>query len=197
LTESGFTLRRGFPESQRETAARIYWEAFGGKLGPVLGPEARAIAFLRAVLCPDHCFAALNPEGRLVGIAGFKTPTGSFAGGSSSDLRRIYGRWGAGWRQAVLWLLSHEIDNSRFLVDGIAVTRPARGQGIGSALLRLLCDEGRARGYGAIRLEVIDTNWRARALYERAGFLPARTERIGPLRFLFGFTSATTMVRPL
>lgn len=191
------TFRHGFPEDQRDAAARIYWEAFGGKLGAVLGPDARALAFLRAVLRPDHCFAALDGNGRLIGLAGFKSPDGSFAGGGPADLARAYGRWGAQWRRGVLWLLSSEVDNDRFLVDGIAVTRSARGLGIGRALLHLLCDEAQSRGYAAIRLEVIDTNWRARALYEREGFAVTGTESIGLLRYLFGFAAATTMVRAL
>lgn len=191
------SIRRGLPTSHRTAAARLYWEAFGGKLGAVLGPDDRAVAFLARVLREDHCFSALDGDGALVGIAGFKSPQGSFAGGTPRDLRAVYGRLGAAWRRALLWTLSHEVDNHRFLIDGIAVTRAARGQGVGTALLDALCDEGLRRGYPSIRLEVIDTNWRARALYERLGFLPTRTERLGPMRHIFGFASATTMVRPL
>lgn len=188
---------RGFRPGQRPQAAALYWEAFGGKLGSVLGPEDRALRFIADTLRPDHCFTAVDDEGRLLGIAGFKSPQGSFVGGTSAQMRAAYGRIGAAWRSAALWLLSHEVDNHRFLVDGIAVTRTARGMGIGTALLQALCEEGHARGYASIRLEVIDSNWRARALYERHGFLPVRTERLGPLRYVFGFASATTMVRPL
>jgi len=188
---------RGFPERQRAAAARLYWEAFGGKLDTVLGPENRALVFLTRALRADHCFSALDDDGTLIGIAGFKSPEGSFAGGSRSDMRAAYGRFGTGWRGFVLWLLSHEVDNHRFLIDGIAVTRAARGQGVGTALLDALCTEAQRRGYGSIRLEVIDSNWRARALYERQGFIATRVEPMGPLRHLFGFSSATTMVRPL
>ena len=53
------------------------------------------------------------------------------------------------------------------------------------------------RGYRAVRLDVIQDNFRARALYERQGFQAVRTEELGVLRFLFGFASSTTMVRPL
>ncbi|MEZ5798093.1 MAG: GNAT family N-acetyltransferase [Paracoccaceae bacterium] len=157
-------LTRGFTPEQRPAAARLYWEAFGGKLGPVLGPEPRALAFLNRVLREDHCFAASAADGTLLGIAGFKSPRGGFAGGGAEDMRAAYGRFGALWRSLLLWTLSHDVDNHRFLVDGIAVTRAARGRGIGSALVQALCDEGRARGYASIRLEVIDSNWRARAL---------------------------------
>lgn len=191
------TIAKGFPASQRSRAAALYWEAFGGKLGTVLGPEDRALRFIAETLRPDHCFTAADAQGRLLGIAGFKSPEGAFVGGSPDGMKAVYGRVGAAWRGAVLWMLSHEVDNHRFLVDGIAVTRDARGNGIGSALLAALCDEGRARGYDTIRLEVIDSNWRARALYERQGFMPLRTENMGLLRHVFGFASATTMVRPL
>jgi ribosomal protein S18 acetylase RimI-like enzyme len=191
------SLQHGVEESQRGEAARLYWEAFGGKLDAVLGPDDRAVAFIAASMRTDHCIAALDPKGRLLGIAGYKSPEGGFVGGSAPAMRKVYGWGGALWRSAALWTLSHEIDNDRFLIDGIAVARDARGLGIGSKLVEALCDEGAARGYGSIRLEVIDTNWRAKALYERLGFMDVKTERMGPLRHLFGFSAATTMVRPL
>lgn len=193
----GITIRSGLNPEQRAQAARLYWEAFGGKLGRVLGPDARALAFLDRVIRADHCLAALDGTGALVGIAGYKTPLGSFAGGSWDDLREIYGAVGGLWRGLLLRLLHSEVDNDRFLVDGICVARDHRGRGIGSQLLAALYREASGRGYPAIRLDVIADNWRARALYERQGFLATRTEKLGIVRFFFGFTSSTTMVRPL
>lgn len=191
------TLLADLPDPLRADAARIYWDAFGGKLGAVLGPEAKALAYLTRILRRDHCICALDEGGRLLGLAGFKSVEGSFAGGTLSEMARTYGWIGSRWRAAVLWLLSREIDNHRFLVDGICVARDQRGRGVGTALLQALYAEAQARGYAMIRLDVIDTNWRARALYERLGFVALRTERIGPLRYIFGFSASTTMVRPL
>jgi ribosomal protein S18 acetylase RimI-like enzyme len=68
---------------------------------------------------------------------------------------------------------------------------------VGSLLLAGIYDEAARRGYRSIRLDVIDANWRARALYEREGFVATGTENLGPLRHLFGFAQSTTMVRPL
>ncbi|EKD59506.1 MAG: MobC protein [uncultured bacterium] len=48
-----------------------------------------------------------------------------------------------------------------------------------------------------MRLDVIDSNWRAKALYLRLGYAVEKTDDIGLLRFAFGFRSATTMVKPL
>ena len=190
------TLQLGLPDHLRPDAATLYWEAFGGKLGPVMGPHPRAMAFLVRVIRADHVIVALSAQGELLGLAGFKTPAGSFAEGELADLRAAYGL-GAYWRAPLLWLLTREVDNERFLLDGVCVTRAARGLGIGSALLDRICTEARTRGYGAVRLDVIDTNWRAKALYIRLGFIVEKTEGIGLLRHVFGFSHATTMVKPL
>jgi ribosomal protein S18 acetylase RimI-like enzyme len=174
----------------------LYWQAFGGKLGRVLGPEDAALLYLERVIREDHVFAALE-DGRLVGLAGFKTAGGSFASGTMDDLRDVYGRTGALWRGTLLRLLGRDLDNARFLMDGVCVAREARGRGIGSRLVEAICAEARLRGYAEVRLDVIDTNWRAKALYERLGFSVAGQERIGALRHIFGFHSATMMIRQI
>ncbi|MFN5997987.1 MAG: GNAT family N-acetyltransferase [Paracoccaceae bacterium] len=193
----GVTVFRGLHAELRPQAARLYWEAFGGKLGRVLGPDDRALRFFQRVIRGDLCFSAVGDGGELVGIAGYKTPAGSFAGGTWDDLTGVYGRWGGRWRGGVLWTLGHEVDNDRFLIDGICVAKAHRGKGVGSQLLAALYQEAAERGFGSVRLDVVQENWRARALYERQGFRPTKTEELGVLRFLFGFASSTTMVRPL
>jgi ribosomal protein S18 acetylase RimI-like enzyme len=190
-------VQRGLPDGLRPVAARLYWEAFGDKLGPVLGPETRALAFFQRVIRADHCYVAMDDQGHLIGLAGFKTPAGSFAGGTRRDLRQVYGNLGAFWRGFLLWALNREVDNDRFLLDGICVTAAARGHGVGSALIDRICDEGLLLGYRSVRLDVVDTNLRARALYERLGFVAVQTEQIGLLRYVFGFSAATTMVKPI
>lgn len=188
-------IAHGLPPDLREAAARLYWQAFGPKLGRVLGPEARAYRFLDRVIRLDHAIVALE-DGRLLGLVGFKTPAAAFAEGRLADLWAVYGP-GAVWRAGVLQLLSREIDNDRFLMDGLCVVPEARGRGVGTALLDAIADEGRMRGYRALRLDVVDSNPRARALYEREGFRAIRTTAIGPLRLIFGFRATTTMVRDL
>jgi ribosomal protein S18 acetylase RimI-like enzyme len=191
------TIRHGLPEHLRPEAAVLYWQAFGGKLGRVLGPEDKALEFLRRVMRADHCLTAFDAHDRLVGLAGFKTTRGSFAGGTDADLRAVYGPFGGRWRAMVLRLLGNEVDTTRFLLDGLCVSDAARGQGVGTLLLDAIVAEGRARGYRAVRLDVVDTNDRARALYERRGFVIDRTEGIGPLRLIFGFRAAHSMIRAI
>lgn len=191
------TLRHGLPDTEREAAARMYWRAFGPKLGRVLGPEPRAMRFLMRVISRDRCIVALDGQGALLGLAGFRTVDGSFAGGTMQDLRAIYGPVGGTWRGLVLQLLADEPDTGRFLLDGLCVADHARGQGVGTRLLAAICDEAQRQGYPAVRLDVVDTNPRARALYERAGFVTQDVARLGLLRFVFGFNAAHRMIRAL
>jgi ribosomal protein S18 acetylase RimI-like enzyme len=185
----------GLPPTCRADAAALYWQAFGGKLGRVLGPAPKAHRFLLRVIRDDHALVALDGD-HLVGFVGFKTPGAAFADGTLADMWAVYGV-GALWRAGLLRLLSRDVDNSRFLLDGLCVAENARSRGIGTALLDALTDEARRRGYRALRLDVIDTNTRARALYDRLGFAPISQQHLGILRFVFGFASATTMVRPV
>lgn len=187
-------VQLGLPKTQRRAAAELYWQAFGGKLGRVLGPDRAALTYLERVMQHDHVLVATE-DGRLVGLAGFKTAGGSFVGGTVDDLRAVYGRAGAMWRGVLLRFPGREADGSHFQMDGVCVARESRGRGIGSRLVEAVCAEARRRGHAEVCLDVIDTNWRAKALYERLGFSAAAEDRIGALRHVYGFRSVTTMVR--
>jgi ribosomal protein S18 acetylase RimI-like enzyme len=56
------------------------------------------------------------------------------------------------------------------LLDELFVVPSARGEGLGSALLRAAIEDCRAAGIATIRLEVGRANARAQALYRRFGF---------------------------
>ncbi|KPP84002.1 MAG: putative acetyltransferase [Rhodobacteraceae bacterium HLUCCA08] len=187
-------VSRGFSEAERGRIAALYWEAFGAKLGRTLGPGDRARAFIAPRLDPDHALVARDGLGHLTGVAGFKTRSGALLDFGIADLVGSYGLFGGLWRATALSLLERDLDNARFLVDGIFVAPEARGRGVGSDLIGALGREALARGYSAVRLDVIDGNDRARRLYERRGFEPVARARTGPLRHLFGFDGATTMV---
>ncbi len=190
-----YHLQHGLPEGQRMAAARLYWQAFGGKLGPVLGPEQRALRFLTRVMRLDHCIAALDDQSALCAIAGYRTAQGSFAGGEVADFRAIYGRAGAAWRLRILRFLSDDADV--FLLDGISVHRTLRGQGIGTEMILMLCALGRDLGHQAIYLDVIGSNFRAIKLYRTLGFSEQHRKSIGFLRHIFGFDQVITMAKLL
>ena len=187
------TIRHGFDPAHRQTAAALYWQAFKGKLGKVMGPDARALAFFEATMDADYALSAVDADGRLLGIAGFKTSEGSLSGGTLRDMTRIYGWFGGTWRGLILSTLERDLAPGVLLMDGICVDADARGLGVGTALLDAIKEHARQADLNSVRLDVIDTNPRARALYERRGFEPMGTTHTGVLRHLFGFRSATTM----
>ena len=194
---SSFLISRGIPDKQRAAAAALYWQAFGAKLGRVLGPEDSGRAFFERTLDGRYAYCALDGRGRVLGLAGFRTGTGSLTGGGLGDLAQVYGWWGAFWRAALLSLLERELAPGIMLMDGICVAAGARGQGIGGALLDRIVTHAADKGLAAVRLDVIDSNPRARALYERKGFVAGRETRLGPLRNVFGFRRATEMYRAI
>ncbi|SFR97555.1 GNAT family N-acetyltransferase [Yoonia litorea] len=187
----------GIPDKDREAAARLYWDAFGEKLGFALGPKHLALQFVTAVMRQDHGVCAHDDDGRLIGVAGFKTSKGALVGGAFHDLKQIYGWASAAFRTSLLAALENDIENERFLMDGLFVAEDARGQGVGTALLNAITQEAKRRGYHQVRLDVVDTNTRAKSLYLRQGFRDVKTQRIGLLRFIFGFKSTTAMVRDI
>ncbi|MEO0956913.1 MAG: GNAT family N-acetyltransferase [Pseudomonadota bacterium] len=192
---SGPRVQLGLPTGTRRQAAVLYWEAFQGKLGRVLGPESLAIDFIERGLDPTHAITAVDEKGRLLGIAGFKTKGGELIGGGLGLLTIVYGAFGAIWRLPLLAMLERPVEPGILLMDGIAVAEDARGRGVGTLLLERVAEEARTRGCGVVRLDVIEANPRARALYERLGFEAVGTLSTGMFAAVLGFKSATIMHR--
>jgi GNAT superfamily N-acetyltransferase len=189
-----FRIELGLRPEHRNAAATLFWEAFRGKLAPVMRPESKAIAFLQNAVDPNHAISAVSVDGELLGVAGYKTGTGGFVGGGLTDMCAVYG-WVSGiWRSLILSALDRPVDPTALLMDGIFVSSGARGQGVGTALLDAVKQKTAELGCTSVRLDVIDTNPRARALYEREGFVAQETSETGLFRHVFGFRTSTRMV---
>lgn len=188
------TILRGLPPEHEKAAAELFWESFGGKLGKLMGPDARGIGFFAATINPDRVIAAVDSEGVLLGIAAYKMHGQGFSAGGLRDLFRHYGI-GAFWRALPLAMLERDAPKDSLQMDGICVAAKARGRGVGSALLAELFSFAAKQGFAKITLDVIDTNPRARALYQRLGFQAVSIENTGPFRHLLGFRQATKMHR--
>ncbi|WP_116132468.1 GNAT family N-acetyltransferase [Tropicimonas sp. IMCC34043] len=190
-------IQRGFPEHQRDEVVQLFWRVFSGKLGRVMAPEAKALHFLHDALRSEHAISAQGESGELLGIAGFKTDRGGLVVGTYPQLARSYGWFGALWRGPLLDLTDRPLKPGQLLLDGLFVHERARGLGVGTALIEAIVAEAAARGMHEVRLEVIDSNFRARALYERRGFTAVGEMRMGVFSHLFSFRHATTMCLPL
>lgn len=187
-------ISQGFSDAERGVIATLYWEAFATKLHVAMGPPERALAFITDNLNPEFALVARDDEGVVRGVAGFKTSKGALIGGDLRGLARHYGWFSTLWRAPLLSLVERDLAPDVLLMDGICVDRAARGMGLGTALLDAVKEIGREQGLTSLRLDVIDSNPRARALYERQGFIAAGTETLGPMKHIFGFESSTKML---
>jgi ribosomal protein S18 acetylase RimI-like enzyme len=189
----------GLPNHLIANAADLYWAAFGGNLGLVLGPKPKAIAFLTRVMRPDHCIIAVQ-DGRLIGMVGLQSPRGSFAGGEARDIWAIYGLILGLWRFLLLYWLGGNGQMAQLdglMIEGFCVRPDARGQGVGASLLHASIAYAQSLGCRHIQLEVTDQNPRARSFYESHGFSLLARRSIWPFHRLFGFAHIYTMKRPL
>lgn len=190
-----FRIEPGLRPEHRERAAQGYWRAFSRKLRYPLGPETKAVAFIERVLDPTHAISAVSEDGRFLGVSGFKSPTGAFVGGGFKDLVAIYGWVNAAIRGLLVGALERDSVPGTLLMDGIFVEPDARGRGVGKALLHAIEERAVRLGLQRVRLDVVDTNPRARALYEREGFTEKSVKSLGPLSVVFGFSRATEMTK--
>lgn len=190
------TISKGFGADERAQIAMLYWEAFGAKLSKVMGPEPLALTFIADQLNPDFALIARGPDQAIRGVAGFKTAKGALVGGEMKELAAAYGWLSALWRGPLLALVERELSEDVLLMDGICVATDARGTGVGTQLLTAVKEEAAARGLASVRLDVIDTNPRAKALYERQGFRAMGQQTLGPFAWIFGFRSSTKMIYP-
>ena len=184
----------GLPEVDLPRAAELYYEAFRQKLGPALGPAAKAVSVLADSFDGSRAIAAFC-GGRVVGLAGFHMSGRRFVTMGLRDLKRHYGMAGALWRGLVLSLFERNPKPAELLMDGIVVDADFRSHGIGSRILAELTRIARRNGIARIRLDVVDTNPAARRLYEREGFVAVHTTKPLLPRRWFGFSSSTTMVK--
>lgn len=188
-----FRIESGFPEQYRRLAAHLFWLAFRDKLKFALGPEDKAIDFIAANLQPGHALSAIDRDGALLGLAGYKTLEGGFLTGNFGDLARVYGQFGALWRGTILDMFDRDLEDDALLMDGIFVAGDHRGKGVGTALLDAIVREARSRGKARVLLDVVIQNTKAKSLYERFGFVQTRVEKAGLLEPVLGFKAAARM----
>lgn len=193
MSHPDVTISFGLPDRYRRRAAEIYWDAFERKFRPILKRE-RGVPLLARILDP-HCAILAFDEDRLVGIAGLHIGSRQFVRWSYRPLIHEFGLVGGLIRGFFVNLANRPQRSGELLMDGLAVDASMRGRGVGSALLEAVCNYAQERGFSAVRLDVVDTNPRARQLYERQGFVPTETHQLPFLRNLLGFGAYTTMIK--
>ena len=183
----------GIAEKYRDAVVDLYDDAFGQKFSVAISSKEDRLRLLKTTFMLDYAIGAVYQD-RLIGIAGFQTPQGSLTAGITydtlvSELGVVKGNWAA----VIFSLYERKSPLEVLLMDGIAVHSDARGKGVGSRLITEVASYAKAHDFQRIRLDVIDTNPKAKSLYQRKGFTSMTTASYPYLTWLLGFSASTTM----
>jgi ribosomal protein S18 acetylase RimI-like enzyme len=188
-------IERGLPEALRTPATHLYYEAFSAKMTPIMDEES-ALAVFPGMINADQAIIALR-DGEIVGMANLESDAGPAFHLRLSEFRRAFGLLKGFYRYLLFKFLTDAAPAGEVLVESLCVAAKARGQGVGTLLLEAVFAHARQHGYPTVRLEVVDTNPRARRLYERMGFRALRTRCYPFTGRWMGFSASTTMTREI
>ena len=84
----------GLNGSELDKAAKLYWQAFSGKLNFFLGPKKKGQMYISKIINNKNVFVARNKDNHIVGLSGFRDKNGGVIRGSHDDIIAVYGYFG-------------------------------------------------------------------------------------------------------
>lgn len=193
-------IRKGFGEKHRCEAARIYVIAFKSKFEELIGDKDSIQTIFEKTMDPDCALCAYDGNDQLIGIAGFNLGDKKLVNIQIADFINAFGYIKGLWKAILVELIFSRKpkSNQELLMDGIAVKSEFRGRGIGSQLFHALMEYAKVNNYSRVRLDVIDENPRAKALYESLGFDKTKYQKVPKfIKRKIGVSGVTSMVKEL
>jgi len=139
-------------------------------------------------------------EGTVVGYIALDKKGSAFFKYELKKLMRIFGKWGGMWRFALYKIadcFETHLNDNEAKVEMIAVNKSVRGQGIGEQLLLAAFEQLKKENISKIYLEVVDTNLKAKKLYERLGFSTLKVNTLGKITKDAGFSKVYLMCKEI
>ena len=186
-------IHHNLPDYFRKPAIVLYYEAFQSKFSKLITLE-EGLKILPSLLNSEQSIYAVQGD-QLVGFAGIQHGRQKLFKSSLRPFIKHLGIIRGLFVAFVLSLFERPHTDDELLMDGICVDKEMRGQGIGSLLLEAIYDFAKENDYKTIRLDVVDTNPKARKLYEKIGFEAQETERYPLTKKMMGFSASTRMVK--
>ena len=186
-------IQRGISSNHRIPIAKIFFESFEGILGQIMGNSRKATKLISKLIREERILAALNGT-RVVGFAGLNYQGKRFMKFNFTEIARVYG---LATIRVLLFFLIDLFDKNlphQLHLEVLAVEKSQRSQGTGTKLLLSTIDFARKKGFKQIRLQVKNTNPKAKKLYENIGFKTANDRKIPcPFNIFTGFSIITEM----
>lgn len=177
---------------QKNQVARMFHQAFLKKFSTLwlfTKDEEKAAAILcESIHFQDGLYAVQN--GKVIGFVGLETGKRFYTQFKFSSFLKVFHTPSAVWRSIAygIYRLFHgKTGNDVVHIDPIVVTSEARGLGVGTKLLEAVSLYAEKRHRRKVVLEVVDTNPRAKKLYEKMGFRVVQEENTGVLTSQAGF----------
>ena len=194
-TIDNIDIKIGLPENYYSEAAIVYTEAFYEKTQKLFGSQEKMKSLLLKSLNPELAIAAFV-NNRLVGLAGMAFNDRHFITPSLSVFIEEFGFFSGLLKYLGYQLLAlRPYDRGQLLLDGIAVAPTMRGRGVGTLLIEAIGNYAKQNSLNSVCLEVVDTNPKARKLYERLGFKETKINRYPFLKNIMGIEAISTMVK--
>lgn len=190
-------LQWGLPENLRLPVAKLIYDTFLKKFQYTLGTRHIGVRFIANSLQGEYGLLALRDD-EFVGVAGVKTAKGELIQVRFSSWIRTYHI-----RTIRSFLIGFPFWFERrepgvLTLANLSIVESARGQGIGTQMVKEFIRFGINQNFRILKLEVINSNVRAKALYERLGFKITKYSKIPfPWSHLLGFTGFYEMSYPL
>lgn len=188
----------------RQEIAEILYDSFAQKINYlwiITKDKEKAVRIIKKHMNLDLCFIKWQ-EGKVAGVASIETKeSGNFIDIPLKTFIKEFSFFAGIFRYLAYQIYKDKqvkMNSKRIHLDLVAVNQEMRGQGIGSSLLQAAYQLGKRLGKTEIVLEVVDSNPRAKKLYEKQGFVEENFEDFSGFLGLFtkkaGFQGVSTMV---
>lgn len=179
-------ITKGLSKNYNSIAAELFLNAFGDKFSPILGDKIKAKELLELSINPHNCFSAIG-EAELLGLLAFQIKKTNFLSITLKNIFSVYGFMSGIKKAFGLSMLIHKSISDEIYLEAIAVSETARGKGVGTQLIEALFLFAKENNFKSITLRVIDTNPKAKELYERLGFCVVKKSSIWPANIIIRF----------
>ncbi|MCL5073128.1 MAG: GNAT family N-acetyltransferase [Actinobacteria bacterium] len=192
MQEINIEITESISKNQRIRAIEIFYDAFERKIRALIKSKEKAISIYSNSLKNDHVFYALL-NGNIVGLIGLHYKNKTFLDLKYGDIRKYFNPLRSYFIYRICKLASPKIKDDVLRIDSIAVDKSIRSQGIGTLLINKVFEFAKNEGFKEVILEVVNTNPKAKALYERIGFREKKIVRYYFLTRSAGFSSEYVM----
>jgi ribosomal protein S18 acetylase RimI-like enzyme len=191
-TRTEIKIIEGLPEHLYHQTAEIIYEAFGRKINCIIRPKDKAILILERSINPELGFFAIS-KGKVIGFLGIHYLNNEFLKMNFSNINKEFNFL----KSFFIWFLfridSPNLKKEEIRINYLAVEKSIRGSGIGTKLTKKFLDYAKKQGFKTARLEVVNTNPRAKKLYEKIGFSVKKIKKYYFLTRRAGFSEEAIM----